>query len=104
MLRTNDNVQAYLKELDFFANKLQQRGYPWEFIQNVFRRFPWEQKRDVTNAKVAKQAGHLLPFKIPFCVGAQHLRIGRALKKHQWILGPVELRLVVCWLAHKNLF
>ena len=47
LLVTNRYSTTFQAQLNFFAQKLQDRGYPIGLIQSVFERYPWNKKAEL---------------------------------------------------------
>ena len=109
LIRTNDNVENFRRELDFFISKLKLRGYPVQRCRQVLKEFSWTSEWG-PKLNSREDSRRIVPFKINFSSGVGNLGIGGILAKHLHILDDGEskfsekLRILVCMRVNPNLF
>eukprot|EP00929_Paragymnodinium_shiwhaense_P034013 TRINITY_DN18558_c1_g1_i4.p1 TRINITY_DN18558_c1_g1~~TRINITY_DN18558_c1_g1_i4.p1 ORF type:complete len:660 (+),score=35.49 TRINITY_DN18558_c1_g1_i4:774-2753(+) len=106
MLRVCSQRSDYERELAFFWTQLRRCGYAHKVFEKATASKNWHNRADVLQKKEKESDVKVVPFKIPYACGMEHLKIGAALNAHRMLLGDDAdcFKLVACYVSNKNLF
>ena len=106
LLVTNKYSTTFQAQLNFFAQKLQDRGYPIRLIQSVFERYPWNKKAELLARRRFEKCA-VVPLKLNWSPLLEHFGFSSIVRDNLHCLDSnirKRLRIVMCFTSSANLF
>ena len=106
LLITNKEKASYDSQRAFFADRLQDRGYPWLEIMKQFVKYPWHAKATLLERRHTIKK-HVVAFKLVWSPGLEKLGFSSVVKSRLSLSDDViknKLRAVMCFTSAPNIF
>ena len=107
LLKTCARESDYNMQIDFFTRKLENRGYPIDFVRNICNEYAWCDKQRICGQKTARgNKPRVVPLKVPFSEAVESMKLDRVLQG-MWTTtcaNSLDLKPVLCYTSQPNLF